>query len=405
MRNTLIIPDRLNVGFQNRSDTYSKLLAYITYYDHKGKLRKATSWEGWREQGIPPIEYSNTPTEGFVLNKDVGGTRHSYSWNARLEKVRVWDPRNFEFEITIPNLLYILQECTSSRGKGLEGKFVYAWDGPSLILMPVGTPEFAASVRYSDLQGAKVKSRDLIPGHTYMTKSQQNVVYLGRFNYHTPVRLEPHVKLADADLPKPVKKHVFHGDNGFYYMDGVAKIGQHVSDIIPDNFSDLVAKYDKSEYGSAVVRLFAAPGVYQKYSHLSGHQSRDHIYDTLWAAVDPANADHFLQLKCGTAVRGYYSSGNNDKDVIASVFRHTLKDGTIFCQPFHGEAWRKGAPIPSRSYHLYNSWETSPAPVSIDWIEPTSDYLYAELASGTICQVIGSDLFPPTSKELKDGQS
>jgi hypothetical protein len=35
----------------------------------------------------------------------------------------------FEFEISIPNLLYILQECTSTKGKGLDGEFVYAWDG------------------------------------------------------------------------------------------------------------------------------------------------------------------------------------------------------------------------------------------------------------------------------------
>jgi hypothetical protein len=34
--------------------------------------------------------------------------------------------RGFEFEISIPNLLYILQECTSTKGKGLDGEFVYA---------------------------------------------------------------------------------------------------------------------------------------------------------------------------------------------------------------------------------------------------------------------------------------
>jgi hypothetical protein len=46
---------------------------------------------------------------------------------------RVYDPRGFEFEISIPNLLYILQECTSTKGKGLDGEFVYAWDGKDLV--------------------------------------------------------------------------------------------------------------------------------------------------------------------------------------------------------------------------------------------------------------------------------
>jgi hypothetical protein len=39
-------------------------------------------------------------------------------------------PRGFEFEISIPNLLYILQECNST--KGLDGEFVYAWDGKGI---------------------------------------------------------------------------------------------------------------------------------------------------------------------------------------------------------------------------------------------------------------------------------
>jgi hypothetical protein len=41
------------------------------------------------------------------------------------QHIVVYDPRGFEFEISIPNLLYILQECTSTKGKGLDGEFVY----------------------------------------------------------------------------------------------------------------------------------------------------------------------------------------------------------------------------------------------------------------------------------------
>jgi hypothetical protein len=51
--------------------------------------------------------------------------------------VRVYDPRNFEFEISVANLLYILEETSSLKGKGLEGEFVYAWEGKELVLLPV----------------------------------------------------------------------------------------------------------------------------------------------------------------------------------------------------------------------------------------------------------------------------
>lgn len=44
MRTTTFVPDRLNVGFQNKSETFSGKLAYVIYYDLSGKLRKEKSW-------------------------------------------------------------------------------------------------------------------------------------------------------------------------------------------------------------------------------------------------------------------------------------------------------------------------------------------------------------------------
>ena len=69
MRSSIFIPKTINVGYQNRSGTYTGKLAYVIYYDEKGKLRKETSWNGWRDKDIPNNEYDNIPTEGFVLNK------------------------------------------------------------------------------------------------------------------------------------------------------------------------------------------------------------------------------------------------------------------------------------------------------------------------------------------------
>ena len=117
MKTTIFLPSKINVGFQNRNDTYTKKLAYVIYYDNKGVLRKEKSWDGWRDKTIPNEEYDNIPTSGFVLNKKVGG--YDTGWNHRQTYVRVYDPRNFEFEISVPNLLYILENATSTKGKGL----------------------------------------------------------------------------------------------------------------------------------------------------------------------------------------------------------------------------------------------------------------------------------------------
>jgi hypothetical protein len=65
----MFIPTKIKVGYQERSGTYTGKLAYVIYFDNKGKLRKEASWEGWRDKKIDPIEFTNVPTSEFVLNK------------------------------------------------------------------------------------------------------------------------------------------------------------------------------------------------------------------------------------------------------------------------------------------------------------------------------------------------
>ena len=187
MKSSIFIPKTINVGYQNRSDTYTGKLAYVIYYDEKGKLRKEASWNSWRDEKIPNEEFDNVPTSGFVLNRRAGGVEESWGWNARKTYCRIYDPRNFEFEITIENLLYILENANSIKGKGLEGEFVYGWDGKDLVLMPVESPDYKAINEYSNLvhNNECIKTRDLILGATYLTKDNVDWIYMGRFDYYS----------------------------------------------------------------------------------------------------------------------------------------------------------------------------------------------------------------------------
>jgi len=185
MKNTIFIPKTIKVGYQERKDTYTGQLAYIVYYDQRNVLRKEKSWQSWRDDKIEPQEFSNEPTSGFVLNKKVGD--YSNGWDHRKSYCRVFDPRNFEFEITIENLLYILENASSIKGKGLEGDFVYGWDGKDLLLMPVDSPDYKEITKYSEmiLKNNYVKVKELILGATYKTKTNEEWIYMGRFDYHT----------------------------------------------------------------------------------------------------------------------------------------------------------------------------------------------------------------------------
>lgn len=153
MKSNIFIPRKIKVGFQKRHDTYTQKLAYVIYYDEKGKLRKEKSWNSWRDSDIEAADFTNEPIEGFVLNKKAGG--YSTGWNHRQTYVRVYDPRGFEFEISIPNLLYILENTNSIKGKGLEGEFVYGWDGTELVLIPTSSPDYNEIMEYNNMINLK----------------------------------------------------------------------------------------------------------------------------------------------------------------------------------------------------------------------------------------------------------
>lgn len=187
MKSTIFIPKNLHVGFQNRSGTYTGKLAYIIYEDEKGVLRKETSWNSWRDDKIEPIVINNEPIEGFVLNKKVGG--YSTGWNHRSTYCRVYHPiHDFEFEITVENLLYILENCSMIKGKGIEGKLVLGWDGKDLLLIPVESPDYKEISEYTNkLNTAKDKNitnKTLQVNKIYITKNKDRYLYLGKFDYY-----------------------------------------------------------------------------------------------------------------------------------------------------------------------------------------------------------------------------
>lgn len=239
MKSTIFLPSKINVGFQNRSDTYTKKLAYIIYYDNKGVLRKEKSWESWRDVNIPNEEYNNTPTSGFVLNKKVGG--YDTGWNHRQTYVRVYDPRNFEFEISVPNLLYILENATSTKGKGLEGEFVYGFDGKDLVLIPCESPDYKQMEKYNDKvkNGERLKGKDFIIGATYLTKENNEAIYIGRYSCHSWRAKENELFYFFARRTA----------DGFSFMESKAPsiVIEQISDKCIDDYAEMFSKFEYYE--------------------------------------------------------------------------------------------------------------------------------------------------------------
>ena len=382
MNDKLFVPNNIKVGFVSRPDTYTKKLGYVIYYDQKGVLRKEKSWQSWRNHKIPPLDFINKPTEGFVLNKGVGGQRQSYGWNARNEAVRVYDPRDFEFEISLANLLFILRECNCNKGKGLEGKFVYAWNGTELALLPECCEEYKSSTSFTKLQGTEVKVKDLVEGTSYITKQEQTLIYLGRFNYHFIVNVASYTPKKDAK--GVLKKFVFWNGKGFEYWDDIKKIAKQESDIVVPNFAELREKYYKSQYGSKIVELFTKDFKPQNPLKTRWVTENKQVYipDT---GMNPGFLEFFLQDLTVAELNRGYSFGNKDPEAILvrcldTTYLTYMKDGIVYSKYTNGRATKNNEYRKNSSYY-------GNTPTKTDWFEPTYKRLYAKLESGEIFRI------------------
>ena len=166
-----------NANRNLEQNTYPKIKDYVNKHmeDFKPNLSKYT-----KDTSFIPIVFDNEPTEGFVLNKKAGG--NNYSWNTRNTYCRVYDPRGFEIEISIDNLLFIL-ECTNSIiGKGLEGEFVYGWSGKNLVLVPCNSKDYESFIEFSEVKGTKINPKKLVAGGIYLDSLNQKVMFISNHN-------------------------------------------------------------------------------------------------------------------------------------------------------------------------------------------------------------------------------
>lgn len=208
----LYIPKSIKVGYQERSDTYTGNLAFLTFQTPQGTISQEKTWKRWihKEMG----DFDNKPIEGIVLNKGVGlrgGGR-----NRRTSKIRVYDPRGWEIEITVENLMFILEQNNCIAGKGIEGEFVYAWSPGfrQLYLLPTKVQEYEKSQKYTALQHhEKLTLKDLIPGAGYKSTNNEDFIYLGRMrnNYFQYVGYNDNS--MPADFLNGHNQHVFLNEN------------------------------------------------------------------------------------------------------------------------------------------------------------------------------------------------
>lgn len=251
---SFFIPEKLSVGFVKRDDTFTGKLAFVTYYDNKNVRRQEQSWNGWRDHSISALEIENKPSR-FVINKGI--QRRHYFGSGR-SKIRIYDERDFEFEITVDNLIALLMHSDVSKRDILE-QCVFAWKGKDLTLLPLNSEEYLEATKHTLKQTLKLSSKDLVPGQSYSSKKDTSSwLYLGSFQLYSSYNN----KTIYQDFGK---QHVFYQDHKEpqerYKKFAVSELAEVVSLDHPSNFSNILEKFLSSMYhlgDNKIIKLLPA---------------------------------------------------------------------------------------------------------------------------------------------------
>lgn len=367
----LYIPSKLKVGHQKRTDTYTDKLGFVTYFKNNGETFQNSSFYSWISEGTEVV-FENAPTDGFVLNSNVGGG--SYGHYYRAEKVRVYDPRGFEVEILVSNLLFLLDYCNSYKGKGLEGKLVYAWSGKTIYLIPIECNDYKESMAFTGLQGKKVKAKELVPGYTYSSKNNEDLIFLGRFNYYflphyDSCQRQKDIKENEAGVGK---RYVFYTNTKFKIEREVKDVAElKVNSVHPD-YESLVRKYMDSSVGSKIVGFKLKPAI--NLTDRKGNDNGSFYFSFL-------NSDG--SYSCGIKYDGYFLIDENVKIGDDGKVEIKTEKKAAFTQEYtekNKDTW--AYKNMTQGFKTYYGNCVPPERQVIKYEEPNKEVLYAILESG-----------------------
>ena len=348
-KTNIFIPEKCKVGFNTRKDTFTGKLGFCIYYKDK-EWKQEKSWESWRQvdeteiteelkqkclneynatycrwgnqpidsydnisphyklkvsnESVSPIEFDNIPMEGFVLNKKVGG--NNSGWNHRQAKARVYHPLGFEFEISFENVLYLLEHTNFIVGKGIEGKCILGWEGKNIVLIPENSSDYQEMMKFTSNQSKKfIKLKDLQVGYKYLTKQNEEWIYLGQYNEYGYCNLGNDEKYTTLQFtPKARNKiHLFYDVNRSYskYIEKATctTIIQELEEVDITFYLEEVSKMSKYVGVSELIPYEVDKSDYTMYSNKHYYKKQDkyikinNVYPSKWGYN--SNENHLSQ--------------------------------------------------------------------------------------------------------------
>lgn len=221
------IPEKMYVAFQRAMHDGHVHQGYMTSYgtDAASKKRMANlrhSTGADKDNGLEPVVLENKPMYGFKISRAL----RSNGWRSEIQTVSIEDPRGFQFDVTVANLIMLTDNNLIHNGEIIQ-QCIWARDGQSNLLLPVNCQPYQDALVNTDRVSKRVNTRAVRPGFEVLLHDGRKGMYMGQMFAIT----RAHYNNLEISNKKRHIVRVTEGNNVCYYGYPAMKISEVLTDV------------------------------------------------------------------------------------------------------------------------------------------------------------------------------
>lgn len=173
--------DKLYVGFHRMGGERMPVGRIVNYVDNKTNQRLRDKIDDWASYGagsktkLNSIIIDNTPMTGFRISR----SQINAGWYQTPDFIRVEDPRGFEVDITIPNMIMLTDNNILDNGEIMQ-ECIWGRDNAINVLLPVNSTPYKEAIQNTDRQTTHVHVSKLKLGDHVVLKNGMKGRYMGK---------------------------------------------------------------------------------------------------------------------------------------------------------------------------------------------------------------------------------
>lgn len=255
--------DKMYLGVRSSPGqvAHGYMVPYEDNYAGRNRMVQVDHWAKDKKRVI----LDNAPISGFKVSR----AQRNAGWKNIITSIRMEDPRGFEVDITMTNLV-MLTDCAVIQNGEILQECVWARDGSFNVLLPVNSAPYLEAKENTRRANSKVSTRTLNIGDTIQTDKAVIGVYMGYLHALTVSDRNASHSITDWQLKVEEKKnHILKitDEDGSVTYQAISSL--KVSDIMSPATSKLTIRDSELEIANSNAKCISTGNRYSRRRTLS----------------------------------------------------------------------------------------------------------------------------------------